>query len=367
MISAVVLAALFGYVGLTQYAKWREHVAIIELSSEDRQALVIIRNGAIPDKQALFHLYQWQQRTTERIEADQDILLIALVVAASLSGIGFGTMMASRLIAPIREVSQAASAIASGELSTRVSLVQPGSREMSQLIADFNAMALALESYERETRDSSAMIAHELRTPLTVLRGRLQAMLDGVFPLDIKTVAALNRQVELLSRIVEDLSTLSLANIGRLELQTSAFDLAELVDSLVSIIEAMIGPEEIDLILRLEPVYVIADRDRIAQVIMALVHNIIRYARSGAVIEIETYMAKDGARIAVLDRGAGMPGEAKQFAFDRFWRAGPSHITAKSGSGLGLSVVKAIVMMHGGEVAITDRPGGGTCVAISLP
>lgn len=367
MICAVVISIMFGYVGLTQFAKWQERSALAAMPPEERRIIAQIAKGQTPSASKLLHVYQFQQRTSWRIEQEQDLVLILLGLAASLSGVGVGFVLAARLARPLGEIGNAAREIAKGNLSARASSDRPGSGELHALLTDFNSMAATLESYDRDLRESSASIAHELRTPLTILLGQLQSMLDGVFERDDKTLASAIRQVDLLTRIIEDLRTLSLANTGRLQLVKSRIDLKAVAGDLLAAHNASILQQGLAPQFRLASAPVLADRERIEQILLALVENVARHARDGGIVEIETGMKGDNALLIVLDRGPGIPEGARERVFDLFWRADPYRDSGSKGTGLGLAVVKAIVTTHGGHVTISARPLGGTKVTISLP
>ncbi|AWR85280.1 sensor histidine kinase [Meiothermus taiwanensis] len=297
----------------------------------------------------------------------QQNLLIASLAATGL-GVLLALVFARRIARPIEAISDAAGRLAQGDLKARVG-PQPGEDEVARLARNFDQMAEALERLEAERRAMIADIAHELRTPLTVMQGRLEAIQDGVLPLEMGEVDRLHQQARLLSRLVEDLRTLSLADAGRLNLTLQPLNLAELADRMAATFQAALEAKQITLERRLPkgPVLVRADPDRLAQVIGNLLSNALSHTPTGGWIGLEVAVEAAQARLRVLDSGPGIPEAALGRVFDRFYRAEASRSRATGGSGLGLSIVKALVELHKGTVTARNRPEGGAVFEVSLP
>ncbi|WP_084579567.1 ATP-binding protein [Sphingomonas azotifigens] len=273
---------------------------------------------------------------------------IGITLAACVAGVGISlavaVRVARRIVRPLGAVGDAARRIAEGDLATRIDPSPDAHGETSRLIADFNAMADRLQRMSENVQVWNAQIAHELRTPLTVLRGRLQGAQDGVFALDAQLVAGLLVQVEGLTRLVEDLRSVSLADSGRLEVELADIDLAAELAALAPTLSAMLAPAGFGLELDLQPGIVRADRIRIRQAVIALTDNAVRHA-DRCTVRITTAFAGDMAVLTVADEGPGLAAGLEVDAFRQFVRGpGPSR-----GSGLGLAVVQAIARAHGGE------------------
>lgn len=367
MILAIFLAILFGYVGLDLFGRWQANELLHALDPSARQTLDAIHAGRVPPAPAVVVLYNETERIAHEVDQAQRIVLVGLAVPAISVGVYVGLLLATRLIRPLTTIGRAARSIASGDLSARASERHPGAGELGLLLSDFNCMADALEAYDRDLREGSAAIAHELRTPLTVLLGSLQAQLDGLFATDAAAIRALIQQVELLVRIVDDLQTLSLAYTGRLELHPEPTDLAELVATNLHALGPMLAASGLALETALAATPSRVDRQRMGQVVLALVDNVRRHAGAGGILRVETRYERGWAKLAILDRGPGMPEHATRQAFVRFWRAEPSRSREHGGSGLGLAVVKAVVNAHGGDVAAMNRVEGGIAIRIRLP
>ncbi len=284
-------------------------------------------------------------------------MIVAVVLAV---------LLARRIAAPLQGVSEAATRVALGEWDARAPLHERDGSETARLVRDFNSMASTLEALEAERKVSVAAIAHELRTPLTVLRGRLEAVRDGVLEGSPAEYGLLIGQVELLSRLIADLRTLSLAEAGQLSLERHDADIAALLRS----VGAVFAPRAASKGLRLEviapeAVWLHVDAERLHQVIANLLENALRHTDHGFVrLSLETGVSSVNLR--VRDTGAGIPSEALGRVFERFYRSDSSRSRASGGSGLGLAVSQAIVTMHGGRIGVRNHPDGGAEFTVTL-
>lgn len=367
MIGAVLLAVLFGYGGITLFVQWEERQLLRSLDIATRSAAATIERGGQPDAQQVKRLYLDTLRITRQVDHDTDRVLVALACLASLFGIWVGIAVATRLVRPIEAVSAAARALSRGDLTRRVTVDRAGSDELATLVVDFNAMADALQRFDREVSESSAAIAHELRTPLTILRTRLQAQKDGHIHPDGDSNELLIAQVDLLTRIVDDLQVLSMADSGRLDLHREDVDIADFLRTTAVGVEVLLAQDGMTLETHLEPAVAAIDRMRLRQVILALANNARFHARSGGTMLLACGPGEGRARIVVADRGPGIAEADRARVFERFWRAEPSRMRAGGGSGLGLAVCAAIVRAHGGSLQIAPRVGGGSEFTLHLP
>lgn len=274
--------------------------------------------------------------------------------------------LANHLIQPLHSVATAARRIATGDLSARAQPTKTAFAETRLLIEDFNHMAAQLGRAEADMRTWHAAVAHELRTPLTVLRGQLQGYVDGVFEPDTPSLRNLLNQVEGLSRIVDDLKILTLAQTGRLELRFEPIDLAREIGSVVAVVRPLLRSEGVLIDCDLGSVIIKGDGTRIRQILMALLDNVRRHAGPGTV-RIETRMTRDHAILRIRDHGPGLPPGIAGNVFRPFWRADESRSRATGGSGLGLAVVKAIAEAHSGTVRLTPSAPKGLTVEILFP
>lgn len=297
-------------------------------------------------------------------------LLLTVVLSLAVGGV-LAWWLARRLGRPIGAVSSAAQRVARGDLSARVALpawLERSHDETAELARDFNTMAEHLEGYERERRALIADVAHELRTPLTILRGRLEAMEDGIVPLTVDEVRNLHGQTLLLTRLVEDLRTLSLVDAGRLEVHPREVDVPELIQRTVDGFEPRAAALGVGVSFEAPATLASqADPERLAQVVTNLLDNAVRATPRGGSVQVRLQPEGEGFRLEVADDGPGLAPGSEERVFERFYRADASRSRASGGSGLGLSIVKALVELHGGRVTAANQPAGGASFVVVIP
>ncbi len=270
---------------------------------------------------------------------------------------------------PLANIMVAADALAEGDMSVRVAQYGPG--EFGRLAQAFNRMAASLEVAEQQRRNLTADVAHELRTPLHILQGNLEGLQDGVYEPTQEQFEAMLEETHLLTRLVDDLQTLSLAEAGQLPLHLAPVKIDELLADVATSFSGQAEAANIRLSVTLDlpPEFVIqADGDRLDQVISNLVSNSLRHTPSGGSIVLSASPLPDGVRLSVKDSGEGIPPEDLPFVFERFWRGDRSRTRqGKAGSGLGLAIVRQLVKAHGGTIEAASQPGAGTTFTIDLP
>ena len=293
---------------------------------------------------------------------------IALIAALLI-----GYIVVRAVTRPIEQLTTAAHALSLGNLTTRVQVdehpARLGSDELSDLGSAFNTLADHLQQAERLRRDMTADIAHELRTPLTVIRGNLEAMIDGVYPLDAEHLLPALNQVNLLARLIEDLRTLALAEAGQLPLVKRPIDLSALIASALASFEAQAAAQQVALRseVALDLPRIEVDPDRIQQTVAILISNALRYTPANGTITLGAKAEADCVLIEVADTGSGIVAEDLPHVFERFYRADKSRSRAAGGSGLGLAIAKGIVEAHGGSISVTSQIDQGTRMLVSLP
>ncbi|MCF3500499.1 sensor histidine kinase [Stenotrophomonas geniculata] len=293
--------------------------------------------------------------------------LLALLVTSVPFIFVFGFMMSRPLSRQFSSVAKAARQVAEGDFSARAAVSPHAPQELAGLADDFNEMSSRLEQYEREIRDSSAMLAHELRTPLNAAMGRIQGMVDDVFPHSNDQLLLVHRQLEQINRIVGDLHLLSMARAGALSLEEERFALAVLVLERIQWVELELQAAGVACQLDLDAgIEVQADRLRMGQVVTIVVDNLLRYASSGGIMDVS--LRQEGTRVTLIvgDRGPGVDEADLPRVQDRFWRADRSRARHSGGSGLGLSIAGAICAAHGGVLTVRNRTGGGLEVVVSI-
>jgi signal transduction histidine kinase len=281
---------------------------------------------------------------------------------------GFGLLMWAgrslrRMSIPLGDLIAAADRIAGGDYAVRVK--EQGPAEVRSLGRVFNGMASRLQANDEQRRNLLADVTHELRTPLTVIQGNVEGILDGVYEADEAHLKSILEETQLLSRLVEDLRTLALAESGALQLKKEPTDLAVLIGETIAALRGQSDAAGIKLnmdvpadapLLNLDP-------ERIRQVLVNLIANALRYTPRGGEICVRFKMNRpDEARIAIEDTGAGIQPEDLPHVFDRFYKTRDSQ-----GLGLGLAIAKNLVQAHGGSIQAQSQPGQGTTICITLP
>jgi two-component system sensor histidine kinase BaeS len=283
-------------------------------------------------------------------------VVVVIVIAAVLIG-----RVLRRTAAPIGDVMDAANRLAAGDYSTRVE--ERGSGEVRQLIDSFNEMAERLQTSEEQRQALLAEVAHELRTPLSVMHGDLEGMLDGVYPRDDPHLQPVLEGTKRMTRLLEDLQTLSTAQAGALRLYRESMDPARLVDDVVAAFAPQAAARGIALSAKVEGVPELdADPVRLRQVFDNLVANSLRFTPAGGSVVISASASDGFAVFSVADTGAGMPPDQLAHLFERFSRSGDA-----KGSGLGLAIARSLVESHGGTIEADSRPGRGTTITFRLP
>jgi two-component system sensor histidine kinase BaeS len=215
----------------------------------------------------------------------------------------------------------------------------------------------AFAEQDRLRRQLMADVAHELRTPLAILMGRIEGLLDGVYPRDESHLAELLEETRHLSRLVEDLGTLSHAEAGALELRKEIVDLGDLIRDVATAL-----PRTIAVTVPADLPAVEVDPVRIRQVLLNLLANALRHTPEEGTVAVEAQASPQRILIRVRDSGSGIAREELPRIFERFQKG-----TDSRGSGLGLAIARKLVLAHGGDIGIESAPGKGTEVTVSLP
>ncbi len=288
--------------------------------------------------------------------------LLAVAIALALT-----LFFSRRITAPIKDLTQASRKLGRGDLSQRVSSDDRG--EIGELAQAFNTMASDLERAEQLRQNMVADAAHELRTPLANIRGYLEAFRDGVIKPDTENIHSLNAEAILLSRLVDDLQDLSLAEAGELKLEFHTEDITTLIRQTVASVQTQATSKGIILASNIpnELPLITIDHQRISQVLRNLLDNAIAYTDKDDYITIAVERQGNWLEISVTDTGKGIPPEDLPNIFERYYRADKSRSRATGGSGLGLTIAKRIVETHGGKMRARSELGKGSRFSFMLP
>ena len=284
------------------------------------------------------------------------LLAVFLVVVAIL--------LMRRFVNPLADVIYAARELASGNLRTRIPMKGP--QDLRSLSESFNEMASSLERSDRERRDMLADIAHELRTPLSVIRGRLEGIVDGIYPENGPQISMALEQTYLLQRLVDDLRLLTLAETRQLQFDKRNVNLGDVVERVLEMFSAESSEKNIALAFpeKVGDLSALVDSQRFEQVLSNLIGNSLRYVPEDGKVWVTANETPDGVCITVNDNGAGIPAEDLPYIFDRFWRKDKSRSRTTGGTGLGLAIAKQLVEAQGGTIEAKNLEEGGLQVVI---
>ncbi|MCK6629432.1 MAG: ATP-binding protein [Anaerolineae bacterium] len=299
--------------------------------------------------------------------------LAGVLVGAVLLATGVGWWLARRISGPLRELGEAATAVATGDLS-RTAPEETLITDLRHLARAFNAMTASLRQADQLKAAFIADVSHELRTPLTALKGTIETLQDGAvddLPARDRFLASLAAETERLIRLVNDLLVLTRADAGTLRLQPQPLALTDLVRRRVEHLTALAAPRQVRLRVveagESPAVLAWADADRLAQVLDNLLDNAIRHSSPEGEVTVTVAPEADQLRCTVTDSGPGIPAEHLPFIFERFYRADPARSRSLGNSGLGLAIARALILAHNGRITAHSVEGQGTTVTFWLP
>jgi two-component system sensor histidine kinase BaeS len=285
-----------------------------------------------------------------------------MLVAALLLAGGLAYWLTRR----IRLLARGTTALILGDYHARIET--KGNDELAQLARHVNTLAATLAATQQARRQWIADIAHELRTPLSILRAEIESLEDGVRPLDRAAVDSLGHETARLSRLVEDLHTLALTDVGGLTYHKEPSDVAEVLSDVVEAHQRALEQKQLRVHMDLSAAEMVsADESRLSQVFGNLLQNNLRYTDRPGEVHIKLWCEKGNVRIDWEDSGPGVPAEELSRLTDRLYRVESSRSRAGGGSGLGLAIAKAIVEGHAGHLRARASRFGGLAVEITLP
>lgn len=293
-----------------------------------------------------------------------------MVWAGLLGGVAAGGMsywLSQRILQPLLEMEEITRTFASGDLDHR--LPEYEILELTQLAHSVNQMAADLQGVEQRRRDLVSDLSHELRTPLTILKGYLEGLADGTIEADGSVYDRLARETTRLQRLVNDLQELSQLESGYLPIHTEPTAVQDILASVMSrFADQRLPNDPVQLTLTCpdELPLVQADAERIEQVLVNLLSNALRYTQTGRV-DVMAWPTSDHVWIAVKDTGPGIAPEDLTHVFDRFWRADRSRDRASGGTGIGLTICRRLVELHGGRIEVESTLGEGSVFRFWIP
>ena len=286
--------------------------------------------------------------------------LVGVAILLLLGLAMFARRMFGRTWAPVGDLIDATQRLGDGDTGVRITTAGPG--PFRAVGASFNRMAARLEEEDERRRRLLADLGHELRTPLTVIRGEIEAVIDGVHdPQSLNTVID---EVELMERLLEDLRVLTLTEAGRLQLHKEATDVETLIADVVASFSTALEARQVKATQVIAPSAgeIEVDPYRLRQVLANLISNALNQMPEGGSLSVSARGSTGWVTIEVADTGPGIPPDRLEQVFQRFTKSSDS-----TGTGLGLSIARDLVEAHGGTIEAGNRPEGGAVFTIRLP
>jgi two-component system sensor histidine kinase BaeS len=300
------------------------------------------------------------QDVSFRAAVNRLLLLGGLI--AGLLALVLGVMLARRTLGPAREMTLAAQALAAGDRSHRVTV--DATVELGAMGEAFNQMADTIEDEDRLRRLFATDVAHELRTPLAILRTQIEALQDGVSEPTPEVMASLHEETLRLTRLVEDLETLASAEAAHFSLKLERIELTSILEAVAAEFAGPYDSRGVALVSDLDAVSAHADRTRVGQIVSNLLSNALKFTPPGGEVGLFLRAESPWAVVEVSDSGVGISPDEGSHVFERFYRGKDTRV---SGSGIGLTVVRELVLAHGGSVDLSSNPRGGATFTVRLP
>lgn len=295
---------------------------------------------------------------------NQGIIWSVIVGGTTASGLSY--WVSKQISKPLIQMEQITRRFAAGHVDER--MPTNSIPELNQLSISFNRMAASLEEVEKRRRELIGDLTHELRTPLTIVRGYLEELFDGEVEPSPEIYQQLIKVTIRLERLVNDLQELSQAEAGSLSIKLQPTDLRPLLEALVQRLAEQLLEEGPTLRLECPPSLplVLADPDRVEQVLVNLLGNAMRYTDKGS-ITLRAWSEPQKLWIAVVDTGQGIAAKDLPFIFERFWRADQSRSRHPGGTGVGLAITRRLIELQGGQIEVESKLNRGSTFRFFLP
>lgn len=327
-----------------------------------------------------FGLGRGQGRSDAVSETQLRTALDESLVPSLLIGVGAALLTAAivamfvgrRLLRPIDELRDAARRMAGGDYDVRVPV--PTEIELASLANDVNELGAHLATTEQRRTQLLGEVTHELRTPITVIRGQTEGLIDGVVAPSTEVYVAIADEATRLQRLVDDLTLLSRADEGTLEVDLSDLDLAAVAAATAERLRPQFEFADVALVVDTShgPLLIRGDRDRLAQVLSNLLGNALGHTPPSGRVTLRAGRDRTVAFVDVIDTGPGIPADELEQIFERFYRrpddGTPTARPIRAGRGIGLTIARGLARAHGGEVvARPTGPGEGARFRLTIP
>lgn len=310
--------------------------------------------------------------TNYSVAVSESVSLAA--IAALFAAVLASFFISRQVVIPIQQMMKLSHRIAEGEYEERLKI--PGRLqsdqvdELDQLALSFNQMAEKLEKTENMRRQLIGDVTHELRTPLTAVKGYLEGLMDGVLTAETDTYQQIHTEINRLQRLVNDLQELSQVESGAFKLEFSSISPASIIETIQRNFEHQFEEKNLQFDLEIEPdlPLITVDKDRIIQILTNLIGNALQYTPGGGKVSIKIYREKANLLFSVTDTGIGISAEQLPNIFNRFYRTDKSRARVSGGSGIGLTIAKALVKAHQGRIwAESNGEGKGSTFTFLIP
>lgn len=293
-------------------------------------------------------------------------MLFSVGLFSLLFALVLGSIMARRLSSPISRVIRTAKMISKGFFSDRIS-EKSSTSEITELTDTINDLADTLEKQETLRKRLTGDVAHELRTPMATLQSHLEAMIDGIWEPEKERLVSCHEEIVRISKMVGDLEKLARYEGENLILNKTRFNISETVQHIINNFEIEYLNKGVEIDFNAEEQYISADKDKLSQVVINLISNALKYTPAGGKVEVTIKGKEACTEITVKDNGPGIPAEDLPYIFERFYRADKSRNRLTGGSGIGLTITKAIVEAHKGKIEVISNLDVGTEFIVYLP
>lgn len=293
-------------------------------------------------------------------------IFIILAVVFLIVAVILGYLMAIRISKPIKIVIDKTKQLETGKYSNRITLTSD-TIEINQLIHSVNTLAETLERQQLSKKQMARDYAHEFRTPLATLQSNLEAMLDGIWEPTEKRLDSCREEIIRLTRMISEIDKIVKIENESMPIEKTTFDLAESVNQISLTFEPLAISKNIKIKTELQKCMLNADKDKIIQVIINLLSNAIKYTDANGTITIKVKNDRHNANLIVSDTGIGISSEDIPNIFEHLYRVDKSRDRNTGGSGIGLSVVRAIIDAHGGSILVKSEVGKGSQFIIKIP
>lgn len=293
-------------------------------------------------------------------------ILIGVGLFSLLFSVLVGVIIAKRLSDPINKAADTAKQISDGYYNVRIKK-ETNTKEVGELISSINNLAFTLEKQEKLRKQLTADIAHEFRTPLTTLQTHMEAMIEGIWKPEIYRLESCHVEIIRIIKMVKDLERLATVENDNFKLNKTEINLADIVEKIIGNFDIHIKNKGLAVSITGNSSNAFADKDRISQVIINLITNAVKYTNEGGAININISESNKFVSLSIKDNGIGIQEKEIPFVFERFYRGDKSRNKSTGGSGIGLAIVKSIVMAHEGKIELESELGKGSCFTIKLP